>query len=670
MPDNEYTFRFVSKAMTDTATFKAARRETTLLEGGFADATKSMDRMSKAFSGLGKSTGSGLVELSKTVPLSANLQASIGQLGKQLDATAQATSRYRGQSSSLATTMEQIRQAYKKGMIPLAAYRQATKDLQKAQKELGSMTGEQLAQSAVMSKALEMSRQRVDKIKDSMAELAREQGGLGAQNLERHAQINENIALLGRQMEQEVAVSIAAKEGLAKLSSEVEKQTGLVPQLGRAWGGLKESVAGVGQWFKQLPVRSLEAMKRVPENIAKGMKERFLEPGLIKGIGKTLLRSLYMGPLALVAGGRAKPAAADVSAGARGGGGGGGAAGGGMLGGLLGSLGSLGGILKYALSSLGPAALILKALAPALKALQHALEPIIAPFQEILLAVVQELAPGFAELGAWLSDMAKEIIPPLIKIVQVLVNIMKWWYGILAKLFIPIIKKIGSMFLWLVDLILSLPIIGKYLKKAAGLGAEETLTERIFGKEKGKGAKPVVKEPEVKRIGGIGYGGRREASPLWEKTPASRQSQLLEEQAQAKLKNLESLQRRAAEAKAFGMPVGKAAEARLASMLEEQRAIAPRPVQPTAQAQLGTPSAKEIAKAQATARLTGQERPEIVSAALSPEKQSKPVVDKLAALPAEFARKLRQELEERWGRKVHLVEVQRYARLAEGGSVP
>lgn len=646
MPDNEYVFRFVSKALTDTASFKKAKQDAGMLEGGLRIFETTLKEVSQGFTGLGESVGRNLTKMSEIMPISTRLASDLSGLGKELQDLAAASDLHEGSMRSLSAAMQQAEQAYKKGLIPVSAYRQITKQLGTAQKQLGVTTLEQLALSAKWNERLKEAKREVEELPGLLQKMEKEQARSG----ESSEEMSQKIKEMREQIKEAAADLSAIPPKLQKLSEEVEKQAATVGTLGGAWKALGEKVQGVGQWFKELPTQSLEAMKSIPEGMAKGFKERFLEPGLIKGIGRTLLRSLYMGPLAFVVGGRqrrgeggapltggpARPAGPGAGIGGLGGPGG--------IGGLIKSFGSLGGILKVSLGAIAPAALLLKALAPALKMLQHALEPIIAPFQEILVAVVQTLAPHLAELGEWLADLAKKIIPPLIKVIQMLVKYFKWWWGLLAKLFIPIIKKVGEVFLWLVDLITSIPIIGPAIKRVLGVPEKQKVSEHIFAKEK---EEQRVRRGAIGRVRRRGEGGFADGRPIWPRPGRGADRRLLREQRQqitgSRLAMTEAYERLGRE--------------RMAEQFARRRATQPaeRPAKP---------SAEEITRAQAIAVATDAEKPKvIIPEPLSPIKQSAPVVKKLGELPAEIARKLHEELR----RTVLGMDVEIFPWLAEGG---
>jgi hypothetical protein len=167
----------------------------------------------------------------------------------------------------------------------------------------------------------------------------------------------------------------------------------------------------------------------------------------------------------------------------------------------------------------------MKVLTPVLQTLQWALEPLMAPLQQLLSdAVLQfvpflgEIAGLFAELandllpplmdmvkalGPVLVDIARAVLPPLTKILKITIEWITKVTTTIAKALVPVLgwiadkvswvaESVLGTLNWLGEFLLDLPVIGWALKKLGitGGGMKALTTEPAAGATQPGGAAP------------------------------------------------------------------------------------------------------------------------------------------------------------------------------------
>lgn len=499
MPDNRSNYKYVFQTEYDPKGVQKASRGISQFSGLMVGLNKKFGRMDflKGFSG-------------------------VSGLRRELDQTEQG--------------MAALRAQFAKGLIDKASYKADIAALKLARSELRGLTTQQYNQRVEANRLFQQQQKLAEANSKELQKLALPaeafnnamkdgmvQAGTLLQELqsrgwsanieqatmwaEKYNQVNtagiallEQEAIAARKLREAATFGAAFKSGMRNLGRAV------VQPFKDAYG-----------WATRIPTRMVEGLKGGIANLfsGRGLIAR-AAGGMLQRVfsKKTLWRTAMLGPLGFLSGVMTKPKTGNDREGFTSG-----EDSGGQLGKLGKALGSFGGMIKYAVGSLGPMALLMKALAPVFQTLNSALRPLMAPLQKllgdaviqfvpfikqmatILVDLTNELMPVVKQLvdslGPVLVELAKALLPPLVKVLK----LTAWW---IEKVTVPIIKKMIPTFTrlaekvgefvegivraigWMGKKLLDTPVIGWALKK---LGYNEAM----FTGMQEYGAQPTVK---------------------------------------------------------------------------------------------------------------------------------------------------------------------------------
>jgi len=505
MPDNARTMKYLFQTEFDPAGVNAA--------------SKGVDKMSTAFSALGSQIqktnfGRALENMQQFHGALPSIASRGNVAAKSVVSLTKATADLQKEMFSVNAGMSALEKQFKAGLISKSAFKEGMDSYRALRSELRGMTAEvyegrrayheALTQVSVLAKA---SKQELDQlgvpmrifrkaIKGGLVDVGKLHEGMrrwgsdpSHEEVVRYAELYNNVLLQQRMLQDEAQ---ASRERLNESM------------------GFTGALRGAGRNLRDAVVRPFKEAygwaSRIPTRISEGLKESiataFTDRGFVsKAMGrlfnkKTIMRTLAFGPLGLASGLMAKrPEEKPGFVSGRGAG---------PLGPLAKSLTSFGGILKLAVGTLGPMALLMKVITPVLQTLQWALEPLVAPLQQLLSDAVLQLVPFLSEIAGMFAELANELLPPLLEMVKAiapvfvelakvvlppLTKILKMTIGwitkvtsVLLKALVPVLSWVADKISWLADTVfgaldwlgstlLDLPIIGWVLKKL-GISSE------------------------------------------------------------------------------------------------------------------------------------------------------------------------------------------------------
>lgn len=605
-----------------------------------------MHLASQRMAGFGSETAAALEPLKNMPGLSEEVSGAIGGIVTSLQAAAEGTNYYERQQKALASGMQQLEVLWRKGILGRKEYKQQIDLLRGARGRLLDMTPKEIMQEAQLARQqirhtrtvsdlgkqvgeatartreeMNVGRQAVDvkqaeadavnrvqqafkdltgtkivsgtpgaeKASSQLAELrlnlagllqSFEEGAIGAKELNaRLDKLAKPLKEFGTEIQpvlgasEKMTVGFGNMEDAARrVRQELGKHTSLMQRLNRGWKSFGARVKNIGRYFVQMPARIWDRIRgaRAPR-AAEG----------VAGAAK----------------GRAAGQAGGITA--RG----------------LGLMAMIGYVFRPIVDMLR------ETLVPALEALRYALEPLMIPFQQLFVTLIEALTPLFAKFAVLLTELAEAVMPLLIPVINAIVFALKGFVALLQVTVLPIIKGIAGAFEWVVKKLYSVPVIGWALKKIFGPlgGGGGAAGEALAGPRRPEGPVQAMSRAEW-GVGQPEVGPRRATADLRKSADVAARDFTMAEL------ELQAMRRR---------PVAEASVA----IEEVSKLTAGAPQEQIDWLKQHPEEFQGFLETQRKA--LGQERPGLVTKKpLSPEKQAKPIVDQVKRLPERTAEAL------------------------------